>query len=123
MTKSSISDKLVCKYKLWLETKDGIGILGSGKIDFLRAIDIFGSIKGACDNTGISYRKAWGNLQHDESLLGFQIVKRQRGGEKGGKTSLTEEGLALIRIYDTLQIEFKKTYNKVIKEIFNETLN
>jgi len=51
---------------------------------------------------GISYRNAWGRIRKVESRTGVRIIKAQSGGASGGSSSLTLEGMALLK-------EFRKT--------------
>ncbi len=106
--------KISFKYKVWLENSKREGLLGEGKIDFLKQIDKEGSIQAAAKKTGISYRKAWDNLKADEEKLGFLIVEKHRGGSEGGMTVLTNDGKLLIKIYDELHKEFDKAFKKII---------
>ena len=50
------------KYRLWLCTNEGQGIIGEGKVDLLKEIKKTGSLKSAAEELKISYRKAWGNI-------------------------------------------------------------
>jgi molybdate transport system regulatory protein len=102
------------KYKIWLETSNGTGILGDGKIDFLKAIDKEGSIQAASRIKKISYRKAWDDLKNAEEMLGFPLVNKYRGGADGGSTCLTDECKALIKSYDELHKEFDKAFKKIL---------
>jgi molybdate transport system regulatory protein len=76
-------------YKIWLETKDELGILGDGKWQLLKAISETGSLKLAMEKLNLSYRKTWNNLQQIEERLGFPILNTQRGGTDGGGKNLS----------------------------------
>jgi len=118
----SIGDKyydVFLKYRLWLCTKNGEGILGDGRLALLREINKTGSLKSAAENLRISYRKAWGNVKQAEELLGFKLVKKQRGGKDGGNSQLSPEGQLLLEAYEELKIDFNKSIKKITKKFFN----
>jgi len=113
--------ELKAHYKIWLSLKNGEGILGDGKWRLLKAIEEFGSISKAAENLKIGYRKAWGDLKKVEELLGIQVIDKIRGGQSGGSSSLTEQGINLIKAYDKFHNEFdslfKNSFDNFIKEI------
>ncbi|MEA3316876.1 MAG: LysR family transcriptional regulator [Bacteroidota bacterium] len=111
------------KYKFWLNTKDGEGILGEGILNLLKNINSLGSIQSAADKCGISYRKAWGNIKNAEEILNFSIVEKKRGGKDGGNTSLTEDGKKLLDAFDDLKLEFDIAIKKTAKKFFNNLNN
>jgi molybdate transport system regulatory protein len=107
-------------YKFWLETKDGENVMGQGTQELIRQIKEEGSIQKAAEKTGISYRKAWGNIKKAEQLLGFSLVDKQRGGVGGGKTSISEEGEKLLAAFDELNAEFENAVHTIAKKFFHE---
>jgi len=113
--------ELKAHYKLWLSLKNGEGILGDGKWLLLRTIEEVGSISKAAIKLEISYRKAWGDLKKVEDLLGIPVIERHRGGQAGGSSVLTEQGVILIKAYakfhNDFDSSFKKSFNKFIKDI------
>ncbi|MFP4023092.1 MAG: winged helix-turn-helix domain-containing protein [Thiohalospira sp.] len=108
------------KFKVWLENTDQESILGNGKFELLDFIDQFGSLKAAADKMEISYRKAWGMLKDAEEKLGFQLVEKQRGGQHGGNSALTDDGKILIEAYKELLIEFDEAIYQITKKFFNK---
>ncbi len=110
--------KLSLKYKIWLETEDSKGILGDGKWKLLKTISETGSLNKAMKKLGLSYRKTWDNLNKIEKTLGFQIIKRQRGGKDGGNTELTHQGQAIVNAFDS----FHEKYDTIISQALLETL-
>ncbi|MBN1340780.1 MAG: LysR family transcriptional regulator [Bacteroidales bacterium] len=93
------------RYKIWLETADGRNVFGDGKWELLKAIDEAGSLKGAIDKLGLSYRKTWDNLKKIEEVLGFPVLDATRGGAEGGKTELTPEGKLLVTAFAKIHSE------------------
>lgn len=110
--------KLSPRFKLWLSTKNAEGVFGDGKWRLLKAIESTGSLTAASNLLGISYRKAWGDLKKAEKHLGVNLVRKQRGGKKGGKTSLTKEGKKWVTAYEKFRNDVKKTVDKSHKKYF-----
>jgi molybdate transport repressor ModE-like protein len=105
------------RYKIWLETADG-GVLGDGKWRLLKTIHETGSLKEAMQRHGLTYRKTWDNLNKIEQMLGFPIISSQRGGKEGGKTTLTEQGKAIVKAFD----DFHESYDELITKALQATL-
>ncbi len=107
-------------YSITLEHKEHGKIIDADSFKLLRSIDHTGSLKDAAEEMEISYRKAWGKLQEMEEKLGFKLVDRQRGGAHGGKTTLTDDGLNLIRAHKDLRTEFDQAIHNITKKFFRE---
>lgn len=103
-------------YKICLTNDDGEPILGDDRWALLSAIERTGSIMGAANELGVSYRKVWGDLRQTEKALGFSFVERQRGGEKGGGTCLTKDGADFIADYEEFYNEFQTAVYPIIKK-------
>ncbi len=84
--------------KVWLEV-DGEPLLGDGRERLLLAIERSGSLNAAAAELGISYRKAWSQLQQMEQHAPFPLVARSKGGKGGGSTRLTAEAQQLLDRY------------------------
>ena len=112
--------ELNAHYKLWLSLKNDEGILGDGKWRLLNAIEKYGSISKAASNLGISYRKAWGDLRKVEELLGIPVIERHRGGQAGGSSVITEQGMNLIKAYSRFHNEFESFFQKSFNKFQNE---
>ena len=108
------------KHQVWLESVDGEQIISEEVLKLLKLINETKSLKAAAEKLGISYRKAWGNLKDSEEKLGFSIVNKSRGGEHGGQSELTEEGLELIEAYNELVGDIDDSIKKVTKKFFNK---
>ena len=113
--------KLRPKFKLWLNMKDAQGAFGDGKWRLLKAIETEGSLKAASELLGISYRKAWGDLKKAEECLNAALLEKQRGGNMGGRTALTEQGKRWVKAYARFRGDIEKTvekaYGKHLKEL------
>ena len=111
------------KYKIWLETKNGQGVLGDGKWLLLKAIEQNGSLMAATEKLGISYRNTWNRLKKIEKLLGYSLIEKKRGGKDGGNTILTENGIKLVQAFDNFHSEFDVMVNKAFNVLLNDLIN
>ena len=112
---------IVPKYKIWLETSDGKGILGDGKWLLLKTIEETGSLKAAIEKLGLSYRKTWNNLQQIEKRFGCPILETSRGGtDGGGNTYLTKDGEKIVKAFDKFHSNFDKLVNKAFISFLND---
>jgi molybdate transport system regulatory protein len=98
---------LKLNYKFWIETDQGLSVLGEGKWKLLKAIKETGSLKAAVDEMGYTYRQTWENLKTIENKLGFKLIEKSRGGEKGGQTVLTAKGEKIVAFFDKLYNEIE----------------
>jgi len=94
------------------------GVFGDGKVRLLREIERCGSLRQAALALGVSYRKAWGDLNKAESCLGQQLIVRSRGGRDGGQTQLTEVGRRWIEAYEG----FSGSVRSHLDDAFNQHL-
>ena len=115
-------ENLLLNYKIWLSSITGNGLLDGSTWELLRAIKQEDSISKAAKTTGISYRKAWGDLKRAEELLGYAIVSKKRVGLDGGSTTLTEKAFKLLEAYSALQSKLDDTVEKAFEE-FKKNLN
>ena len=113
--------KLKARFKLWLSTKDVEGVFGDGKWRLLKSIDGEGSLKAASESLRISYRKAWGDLKKAEDALSIALVEKQRGGNMGGRTTVTSQGKKWVKAYarfrGDVEKAVEKAYERHIKEL------
>ena len=103
------------KYKFWFE-KDGEPVLGKGGADILKAIEESGSIMGAAQMLGMSYRFVWNYLEKIEGRIG-KVVEKERGGKSGGGTTLTSLGKALLEQYSSVEKQLEEIAEKVEKSL------
>jgi len=111
-------ENLKPEYKIWFSSPKGAGILGDGKWKILKQIDECGSLVGACDKLGITYRRTWNDMRKIEKMLGFQLLQTIRGGQEGGSTHLSPEGQRLVKSFD----EFHKRMDRIMQKEFNHLL-
>ncbi|KUK41166.1 MAG: Putative transcriptional regulator, ModE family [Clostridia bacterium 62_21] len=101
-------------YKIWLETKEGLPLLGDGIFCLLCAINETCSLAEAARLMGMSYRHAWGKIRRAEGNLGCKLIVTHSGGPKGGSTVLTLEGHRLVKQYAA----FRADVNRAIHALF-----
>lgn len=94
---------VMLNYKLWLSSMSGEGIISPEVHELLNKIKEKGSLKAAAECTGLSYRKAWGDLKKAEEVLGYELTDKTRGGKEGGQSVLTPQAERLIEAYAALQ--------------------
>ncbi|WP_419784906.1 winged helix-turn-helix domain-containing protein [Pseudodesulfovibrio sp.] len=82
---------------LWLETEDGV-LFGLGRLQLLRQVEQCGSLKGAAEALGMSYRGAWGKIKATEKLFGQKLI--ERAGSRREGYHLTSFGNELARDFD-----------------------
>lgn len=92
--------------KIWLEST-GERFFGPGPLELLEKIEETGSISHAAKAMNMSYKKAWELINHLNNQTNFPVVVPQAGGEKGGGSTLTPEGVELIKYYQALRKRFK----------------
>ncbi len=78
------------------------GFLGRGRVELLKKIDELGSISKAAKALGMSYKKAWDNIDAMNSVAPKPIVETQTGGRGGGGARLTPYAKELIARYEEL---------------------
>ena len=92
--------------KIWLES-GGERFFGPGPLELLEKVEETGSISHAAKAMKMSYKKAWELINHLNAQTNSPVVVPQAGGEKGGGSTLTPEGLELIKYYQALRERFK----------------
>jgi molybdate transport system regulatory protein len=103
------------KTKFWIEN-NGEVVLGGGKAALLLTVDRLGSIQGAADEFGMSYRHAWGAIKKIEKRAGFKIVDTKLGGKEGGGARLTQKGKTFVDRVDSLLSDLNSTVAKRFKQ-------
>lgn len=69
----------------------------------LLLIQDINSVRSACRHMALSYSKAWNMINQLEQELGYAVVERKHGGNNGGKTYLTKEGIEFLEKYQQLE--------------------
>ena len=108
---------------LWLDMRVSINkkefILTPETAQFLKMIDCTGSLRMACSAMYMSYTKGWQLLNRMEEDLGYKLVARTVGGEKGGRSELTTEGQQLLERYHA----FMEALTQVANDLFTKNFS
>jgi len=108
---------VLLNYKLWLSSISGEGIISEEIYPILTGIRQKGSLKAAAEDAGISYRKAWGDLKRAETMLGYELTEKTRGGKDGGQSVLTQAALKLLEAYAALQQKLDDAVEEAYREM------
>ncbi|MEP6768541.1 MAG: LysR family transcriptional regulator [Acidobacteriota bacterium] len=84
-------------------TRAGEILLGPGKADLLDAIRRSGRLRGAADELGMSYMRAWKLVQMLNRGFREPLVHTERGGAGHGKTALTPMGESVLSLYRAME--------------------
>ena len=104
-------------YKIWIE-KEGKKVFGDGPLDILQRVERTGSLRKAAEEINMSYSQAWNLIKDLEKRLGFDLLKRKVGGEKGGGSELSEEAKELMMKFEIFRHKAKESLHLLYKEIF-----
>lgn len=108
---------------LWLDMRVSINkkdfILTPETAQFLKMIDCTGSLRMACNAMYMSYTKGWQLLNRIEEDLGYKLVVRTVGGEKGGRSEMTSEGRQLLERYHA----FMEALTQVANDLFTKNFS
>jgi molybdate transport system regulatory protein len=96
------------KVRVWVE-RDGRKVLGPGRVELLELIERLRSISAAAKAMKMSYRRAWELVRAMNEAAGVSLVEATAGGPSGGGAVITEHGLAAIRLYRSLLVQFAET--------------
>ena len=89
-------------------------------VTLLRQIEALGSVREACERTGISYSKAWTMIHNCERELPFLVVERHPGGKYGGAASLSKRGKDFLLRYETFSREMDRISEEKFQEFFGD---
>lgn len=105
------------KSKVWLIKNDML-VFGEGKASILKAVERTGSLSGAAKELDMSYRHAWSAIAAAEKRLGRKLLRRTKGGVKGGGAELTGFAKHLLQKFDKLDVSVKQYADRRYKQIF-----
>ncbi len=89
------------------------GALDNRVIGLLKAIEQTGSLNQAAKQVGLSYKGAWQIIERTNNSSPKILVSTATGGAKGGGTSLTEAGQALVALF----IDLEKQHHAFLKQL------
>lgn len=84
-------------------------VLGPGKADLLDAIARTGSIRGAAEELGMSYMRAWTLVRTMNSAFRSPLVEKERGGAGQGGAQLTDAGQRVLALYRKMEERAEKS--------------
>lgn len=93
---------------------------GPGVAMLMEGVRETASLSAACKELGMSYSKAWKIIKKAEEDLGCLLMEGTRGGESGGGTVLTEEGVQLLARYQRFEAEAGEVVERLFCQIFEE---
>lgn len=105
--------------KTWLEI-DGRPFLGEGRYRLLQAVQSRGSINAAAKDLGVSFRKAWAQLQALEEIYPQPLLERRIGGQGGGETRLTAEAVRLMERFERLRRQVNRAADQIYADCFSD---
>ena len=110
---------LKLRYKLWIE-KDGEKVFGDGPLDILHRVEKTGSLRQAAEEINMSYSQAWNLMKDLEERLGFDLLRRKVGGEKGGGSEITDKARELMVKFEIFRERADQSLNSLYKKVFQE---
>jgi len=105
------SGKAVFKLKAQVMLGEVIAI-GPGKADLLEAIARTGSIAAAGRSLGFSYRRTRDMIDVLNACWRVPLIVTVKGGRRGGGTSLTPAGAAVLKQYRTLETALRRAAHR-----------
>ena len=94
---------------------------GPGMAALLKHIELLGSVREACQKTGISYSKGRTMIRAAEKELGYQVVDRRPGGKNGGKASVSIKGRRLLEGFEDYEEKVKEQAERLYRDLFLES--
>lgn len=91
---------------------------GPGLATLLRQIEVLGSVREACEKTGMSYSKGRGLIRTAERELEYVIVERSPGGKGGGTACVTPKGKELLEKYELFEKRVAGAAGEEYRRIF-----
>lgn len=91
---------------------------GPEMVTLLKHIECLGSVREACQKTGISYSKGWGMIHSAERELGYKVVDCRPGGKNGWKAEISRKGRRLLGLFEDYEEKVKAAANDLYKDIF-----
>jgi len=104
-------------YKVWLDNNGKA--FGDGPCELLKRVERTHSLHEAAREMGMAYSKAWHLIGTLEKRLGFPLIVRRVGGPSGGGSQTTSQAKELMRRYERLQEEVKRTLERIYRKHFN----
>ncbi len=109
--------KLKLRSSQWIVNEHNDIIIGEGRAEILKNIEITGSINQTAKIMKMSYKAVWSKIKATEKHLEIRIVHTDR--KEGSR--LTKEGKELLDKYNCLKEECMSIDDKIFSRIFQES--
>lgn len=106
-------------YKICLIDINKNELINESSFELLKHIHNEKSLVSAARECNITFRTAWNKIRSIEKQLGFKLIVSERGGENGGLSYLTNDGLNLLHAYLELKTEIDNSVKLITKKFFN----
>ncbi len=93
--------KPIVRSKVWFEVA-GAHIFGSGLAGLLENVNRSGTLQDAAKASNMSYRYAWNLIRMAEHHFGKVLINRHAGGQCGGSSKLSSDGLHMLDVFKQL---------------------
>jgi molybdate transport system regulatory protein len=84
----------------------------------LKAISSEGSINKGARKLGMAYKQAWDEINLMEKRFGMKLLRRRKGGVRGGGAELTEHALSLLGRYERFRDKATVAINAAFRDVF-----
>lgn len=92
----------------WVDGELRLNGIDSKMLALLKAINASGSINQAAKQLGLSYKGAWQMIERANNLAPKVLIATATGGSKGGGTSLTAAGSAILQLFTSLEDKHRR---------------
>jgi len=104
--------------KIWFGNRAEEFLFGKGKMQILEYVDQEGSISGAAEKMGLSYKKVWTHIKNLQSNIEDELVVSKTGGGGKGGTTLTPKAKELVKRFKQLDEEIRLYADRRFEELF-----
>lgn len=115
---SENKSNLHIRTKVWIGNSAEELLFGKGKTQILEYIDQEGSIAGAAEKMGLSYKKVWTHIKILQANIEDELVISQKGGGGKGGTILTPKAREMVKKYKQLEEEVRTFADRRFAELF-----
>ncbi len=106
--------------RIRITVDDGTIVIGPGKADLLDSIARTGSIRGAAEELGMSYMRAWTMVRTMNAAFRSPLVEKERGGATQGGAHLTDRGVRVLELYRRMEARAEKAIAPLWLKLLDE---
>lgn len=107
-------------YRLQIRLAKNEVFFGPGVLTLLRLTQECESLSAAAKIMDLSYSKAYRMIKGSETALGFKLLDRKIGGDGGGGSKLTSEGIEFLEKYTSFINELNKHASESFSTYFSK---